>query len=429
MPSSSGFASFWASRDVAALGNAILLVGLLAWGYHAEESATVVSILVVATLLPPFLLKPLADRLVFGRRAYPVALVAQLAIIAALFPLLGATTPADLWLVLVMVFVAAIPSAFLKATRRAMLPALAGEGLAAAEKALSNTRLVSMVAGPAVGTLLYSSASQGTTGFSTCVMGAIVALTLSTALLLLARPPQPAPAVAETRSLGSALAGLQKGLRHVWRHPALRTVATVQLTAALLTGGLAILQVALMIWGVHTSAENVGTVLAAQGAGMAVAAFGRGFLKKHFLASTRVATGLGLIASGGFGFAIAQSLNGAVACGLAIGLGLGMLGPALTSLVGSLSAEEWARPVSEGLAFAVGAAVILSATFLGRLTDTLGPRYAIVLLAVLLAVLALYSFGAVPDPEAADPEKEAAHLTPDMLYDVGSGIPTGTTLG
>lgn len=430
MPSPGRFAFYWASRDVAALGNGIFIVGILAWSYHLEESATLVSVVLLALILPPFLLSPLADHLVSRRIAYPVAIASQLAAILALLPLLGAGSNPDLRLVLVMSFTLALLTAFIKASRRVLLPAFIGEKVVTAQKALVTTRLVTMIAGPAAGTIIYSSSNYGSTGFSSCVTGAMVAISLSTALLLFARPVGATWPSFDSRSLVKQLAELQKGLVYCWQRPELRSVATIQLLAALLIGGLVVVQVALMVWGAFTSADSLGFVLAAQGVGIALVALGNRYLLGQLLPYSRVATGFGLIAVGCFGFAITGSLKGSVASGLVVGLGLGLSGLALTSLISKLATEEVARPVWRGLDLAISAAVILSAAFFGRITDLFGPRYTIIVVAILLAVLALYAFGAVPDPDTRKGDSDITHPVADTLYhDVGSGVPTGTPLG
>ena len=424
MPSSRAFYFYWASKDIAGLGNGILFVAIVTLGYQVEESATIASILVVAMLLPPFILTPLADRFVYGRRAYPTALIASLAFIAALLPLTAVATTAQLRLVLTATFAAAIPAAFLKSARKAMLPALVDDGLdkyqkstgdtpespglpqgrtttclAAAEEALNTTRLITLIAGPAAGSYLYGAANFGAAGFSTCAIAAIIALSVSALLLIFSRPSPAAWHPFKPQPLAVKLAELQKGLVYTWQLPALRTVATIQLAAALLVGGVVVVQVALMVWAVFTTAENLGLVLAAQGLGLAIATLGNRFIRNCALDDTRIAIGLGLIAAGGFSFAVSTSLNGAIASGLAIGLGFGISDLTISSIIRKFPPEEMAEPVWKGLDFARNGAMILSATCLGRMADLIGPRYSIVLISILLAVLALFSFGTMPNQD------------------------------
>ena len=236
MPLSRAFYFYWASKDVAGLGNSILFVALVTLGYQVEESTTIASIIVVAMLLPPFLLTPLVDRFVYGRRAYPTTLIASLAVIAALLPLTTVATTAQLKLVLAATFAAAIPAAFLKSARKAMLPTIIGNELAAAEKALDTTRIITLIVGPAAGAYLFGSANFGAAGFSTCAIAAIIALSVSTVLLIFSRPSPVDWPPFQPQPLAVKLAELQKGLVYTWQLPALRTVATIHLGAALLVG-------------------------------------------------------------------------------------------------------------------------------------------------------------------------------------------------
>ncbi|MGI5835670.1 MAG: MFS transporter [Chloroflexota bacterium] len=429
MTLSSRFICYWASRDIATLGSCIFAIGLLAWGYHLEESATLVSIIVMALILPPFLLSPLADRLVSGKQAYPIALVAQCSTTLLLLPLLRVKAASDLRLVLVIGLALGISAAFIKASRKTMLPALAGEKATVPDTGLITTRSATMIVGPAAGTVIYNSSYSGSTGFSACVVATIITLAISTALLIFARPTAPNPTSIEKGSFAKQLAEIQKGLIYIWRWPALRTAAAIRLLAALAIGGLVVVQVALMVWGAFTSADNLGYVLAAQGLGIAIATLGNSFLRNQLAIHSRIAIGFGLTAAGGFGFAITSSLNGSILSGVAIGLGLGLAGLALTSLIGLLTKDEMAKPVRMGLDLAGSAAVLLSVTSIGRITDTVGPRFSIVLIAILLAVLALCAFGAAPDLGLEEGDKESTRSAADSLYDIECGVPAGTLLG
>ena len=431
MSSPRALACLWASTGIAALGKGILAVGLLAWTYQARESATTVSMLVVAWLLPSLLLGPLAARLITGRTAWPAAIAAQLVTAAALVPLLRVSADADLSLVLAATFASAVPIAFLEESRSLLLPAAAGqEHLPSAGRALSNTRLIALTVGPAAGTIVYGATGYTVPGLSGCAAAALAALLLSTVLILFARPSEAIASEMRSRPTGVSLAGLQKGLLHVWHTSALRTAAAVWLATALLTGGMVVTQVALMVWGIFTSPEDVGLVLAAEGLGMAMATVGRRFLRGQLSPDSRVAVGLGLVAGGGFGLAIVGSLREAIPCAVAIGLGLAMLVPALADLVSSSAAPELRCPAIAGLKMAMSAAVILSAIVSGPLADLLKPRFAMVLPCILLAILALYAFGApsAPDMEEMEKDKEVADSERTAVYDVLRGVPGGHPL-
>lgn len=405
------FASLWAAGDLCVLGDWILLVALLAWSYQTRESAAVVSLLVVGQLLPPFLLKPLAGLAANGRRSQPIAIAAHLLRGAALLPLLTVKSGDDLPLVLVVALLAAIPSAFLRASHESLLRSLVGlDHQPAAERALSNTRLLTLVIGPAAGTALF-----GIAGLHSATTASLATLLLSAMLLLLARPaPSAAASTQEPATERVGLRDLQRGLIYGLRYPPLRTLATLRLVVALVTGGLVVVQVAFMIWGIFVSAENVGLVLAAQGLGIVAGSAAHPFAARRFPASTLVAAALGLVASGIFGFALSDSMTGGVPTSVVAGFGFGVLTPCLVSLVAKHSPEQLQRSVSTGLEVAAEAAILLSTIALGPLADLMSPRFTLVLASVILSVLALYAFGSVP--EGRSPEQQDAHL--------GSGAPS-----
>ena len=394
------FGALWAARSLAALGDCILLIGLLAWSYRVQESATVVGILVTAQLLPPFLLKSAAMRLVGGARIMPAALVSQLLQGIALLPLLTVKSDDALPLVLVVALLAAIPSPFLQASQQAQLRALMrGDRLAAAEQAFANTRLITLIVGPAAGTAFYLVSGLGGTA-----VAALVAFLVSLGLLVVAGPP-PASENSAAPSPSASPAALQRGLIYTLRYPPLRTVAVLRLLTALVVGGLLVAQVAFTVWGIFMGSEYVGLILAGQGLGMAGGSVARRPIDSRFPPGARVATSLGLVASAGFAFTLSSSITFAVPFAAAMGFGFGLLIHSLDSLAAIHSPERLRSSVSAGLGMATEAAVLLSAIAMGPLTDLLTPRLAITLASVILSVLALYAFGAVADraPSEARP--------------------------
>lgn len=391
-PSPRAFAGLWVAKDVAALGDGILLVALLGWSYRLLESATVVSILMVGMLLPPFLLKPLAGRMVHRGGAQAAGVVAQLLRATALIPLLDVGTSGNLPLVMVVAFVAAIPSAFVRASQDSLLRALVkGDHLPAAQKAFSNTRLLVLAVGPALGTALY-----GVSGLYGTTLAVLATLALSTLALLLARPPAGEHS-AEAPAIGPA--ALQQGLLCALRHPHLQAVAVVQLGTALFTGGLMVALVAFTVWGIFVTPDSVGLILAAQGLGAVVASVLWNRIGHRLAPSSSIATALGIVAASSFAFALTSSMDGAIPFSVAMGFGLGLLAAGVDSLVATHSTPRQRPTLLAGLDMATASAILLSAIALGPISDLMTPRLTIALAAVLLSVLGLYAFGAISDPD------------------------------
>lgn len=386
------FGGLWVARDVAALGDSILLVALLCWSYQLQESATTASILVVAMLLPPFLLRPLAPKLVSRGSARVVGAAGQLLRAAALTPLLGVGVGVNQQLVLSVAFVAAIPSALVQAAHETSLRALVKtEHLPAAQKALSRTRLLALAAGPAAGTALY-----GASGLDGATLAVLAALAVSAVGLAVARPP-----VATDSSGDQAIgpADLQRGLLLALRHPSLRTVAVVQMWTALSTGGLAVVMVAFTVWGVYATSENVGLLLAAMGLGAVAASLVWDRFGHLFLPSHSIATAIGIAATSGFALSLTSSMNEAAPFCVATGFGLRLLGAGVDALLAAHSTPEQRPALLAGLDMATSTACILSAVAMGPLCDLMTPRLTLVLACILLSVLGLYAFASVANPD------------------------------
>lgn len=387
-------ASLWIAGDIAALGNWIILVALLAWSYKAKESATTVSILVVLHMLPTFLLGPLAGLVVNRRTARVFAVAAPLLRAVALLPLLVLLFSDDLSLVLTTVFVASIPSAFLRASHSALLRGMVHpDHVASTERVLSATRLLVLVIGPAAGTVIYQSGE-----LRSCAIAAVAALVISALVSILAKPsPDFAPSAEPRQSMADSLAGLLRTLRD----PSLEAAVIVRLGLALVTGGLVVAHVAFMIWGIFVSPENIGWMLGAEGLGIAIGMGAGMAVRGSFRYSALIATGLMLIAMGEFGFAIANKIQAAAALMVVAGIGKGVLLPTLASLLPASAGDGSGRPLFFGLGAAAEAMVILSAIAIGPMCDSITPRYTIVLASILLVLLSLYAFASVVDREPA----------------------------
>lgn len=394
-------AALWAARDISSVANWAILVSLLAWTYQGEEKAALLSILLLGQMLPPFLLGPLAPLAVSDRNARAVAVAAPIVRAAALFPLLGVGSEADLPVVLTAVLLAAVPVAFGRSAQERLLRATVPPGrLGAAERAFSVTSFLALTVGAATGSAVY-----GMAGLQGSTVVALAGLVASAALLLLARPSTATPVEARP-TIRASLAGLQRGLIFCLSDPSLQAVAGIRLSMALVAGGLVVAQVAFMVWGLTRTPDNIGIILAAQGLGTLVGTAAYGLGRDRFPSSTLVSTGVGLAASAQFGFAISGSLNAATLFAFAMGLGAGTSTVALTSLVAMRAPEEMRHPSSRGLDLAAEAATLLSVIATGPLADSITPRFTILISGIVLAVASLYAFGAVADQEA--PASESA---------------------
>jgi len=411
-----GLLSLWMARDVYALGNWVVLVALLTWTYRTRESAAVVSMLMLGQLLPPFLLGPVAGYWVNVRNARAVGIGAQVLRAAALVPLLRVADNNDLKLVLVVFALASVPSAFVRASHLVLLRgAIDSSNTAFLKRDLFATGILTMVLGPYAGTIVFS-----IDGLHGCTVIVLIATLLSALLLALSHSSSVAvPPALPRRSLARTLADLSTGLAIALQRPSARPVVIIRLVVALVAGGLVVAEVAFMVWGLFTGVENVGIVLASEGMGMGVGAIIYIFVRRRFPASILIATALVIVAFGEFGFAISAALKAAACLGGVVGLGKGMLSLSLVPFVADLSADDSSAPsTSDGLDFAAEAAALVSIVAIGPLTDSITPRFTIVLASIVTMVLALYAFGSVPDREAP---AEVARTAGNEIF---SSLPT-----
>lgn len=400
------FARLWLARDIAALGNWILFVALLIYAFSHSESGTVVSIVLAAQLLPTFLLRPLVQRATRASDAPAAGAVISVIRAAVLLPLLQLQPDGPLQPIVQTAFLASLPVAFIQASHSALLRSVVSPAqMPEAAKALSSTSLVTMTVGPALGGAIY-----GIAGVQSAAIAAMAAILISAGLLITVRPTGPESPAEPDLTDFTTFSALALPLTRAFRGPGLQAVAAVELASALLAGGLVAGMTMYTANGLFVAVENISVLLASQGAGAAVGALGYARFGKQYAAGTVVATGLALLAGGEIGFAISVSLPAGAALAAATGMGLSLLALGVKSLVPTLLGNGLKAPRGGGFQIAVEAAALLSVILAGPLTDTISPRFALLLSGILISVLALYAFGAIPEaaPTAAEAGNPAA---------------------
>jgi hypothetical protein len=418
IPPRRGLASLWVARDLTFLGNWVAFIALLAWTYRATESAGTAALLVVAWMLLPILLRPIAAVLVDAGNAWAVGSVAQLLRAAALLPLLTVSLDADLRTVLIVAFLASAPAAFVRASHIALLPTVAGSArLERMGSALFTTRLLAMVAGATASVFIFR--MDELRGMAIAVAAAFILSAVLTAMAISGRPGKPAT---PRRSLVASITASQRELLRALQHPMLQPVVVVHLLLMLLIGGTVVARTAFVTWGLFMPNENLGFLLAAQGAGLVVAFAGYRYGRRRYPSGTLVAAGVLVAALAEFGFILTRDVPPAAAFNFVIGLGIGFallgLGSGLREARGE-SHEEADHAMTTGLAMATGVAVLVSAVVIGAVVDAITARFTIALLSGMLMILAVYAFGALPVLKASgrEPvqavEKPLSTLLPD----------------
>jgi hypothetical protein len=400
------------ARNVAALGDWVAIVGFLIYGLTQSESAAILSVLIAAQLLPTFLLGPLARRVIarFDDAGFGVG--AQLLRAVLFLPLVLIQTTDGILPVLGIALISSVPVAFTKASRSVLLSSVIRPDRASiVEPRLAFTSLVTMVAGPILGSVAYGVADLRGTGVAVSA-----ALLISSGFLLFVRPAARTAGAKSGFSDFAEFSALPLGIAHSFGNPRFQAVATVQMTTALLAGGLAIAEATYAINGLYVPIENIAVLLATQGAGGIIGAILYRWLASRHTERSVIAAGLTIVASGELGFAISKSLTAGATLTAAVGAGLSLVALGLAHVSPKLLAGQGGTGLrGPGMGIAVEAAALLSVIVVGPMCDTIGARFTIVTGAILMVVLALYSFGAIPEPAPmpAGPEGPPA-LTPEL---------------
>lgn len=395
----------WFARDLAALGNAIFLVGLLAFVYAMDEKATSVSLLLAAQLIPLFIGIPLARAVANGRFAQVVGVASLLARAAALWPLLSVSSSSDWPAVITSAGTAAFFLAFSRVSFDLLRGRVRDAGLSSlAETAFSTTTLLAMAVGAVGGVYLYWAGGLFATTMT--AMGAMVVAAAYLAIGRLGRPTAREPGV----GLKAAFSRLGRGIAALLADPRLGTVGAIYLVAQLLTGGVVAVLVNHVTWGLFVTADNLGLILGALLAGVLLGVVWHRLAGDRPAPSTVVTTALALVSGGIFAFSISSTLQAGLASSAAVGAGLGLLEASTGGLVAALIPDKARRSHARAALATAGSLLALASMIvLGPIADAITSRVTLLAVTILLATLSLYAFGATPDPErpATGPDEAA----------------------
>jgi hypothetical protein len=398
-----GLALLWMARDLSSMGSWVAFVALLAWAYRATESGKTAALLVIAWMILPVLLRPIAAALVRAENGWAVGSIGLLLRAAALFPLLTVRLSDDLQTVLVVALLASAPAVFVRASHAALLPTVVEpDRLIGARRALLTTKLLAMVVGATASVYLFRMDELRSVGIA--VAAAFIA---SAVLSAVARPGKSLEPAAPRPSPAAFLLASQRALFAALRHPTLQPIAVVSLLFALLIGGEVVAKTAFVTWGLFMPNENLGFLLAAQGAGLVAALVVSRRVRRD--ASAMVAAGVLLAALAEFAFTLTNDVPLAATFNLFVGLGIGLALLGLGSMLRAASRQaggEAGHALSSGLAAAMGVAVLVSAIGMGAIVDTVTARMAIALLSGALMILSVYSFGTLPLLKEAEKESD-----------------------
>ncbi|GHJ46799.1 hypothetical protein Cs7R123_41410 [Catellatospora sp. TT07R-123] len=247
------FRLLWFGSAVSQLGTYLVVIAVPAHLYAVTGSALAPGFALAVEGLPAVVLGPwaglLADR--YSRRTL---LVVGNAVAAAGVVLMSAGTA---W-VYAGLLVESLAAVLMAPAARALVPAVAGERLVEANSVNAFTLGVVRLAGPPLGTLLYSQTGLGT------VVAVDAATYLFGALAVLAMTRRPAAAPPEGEPVGSALAA---GLRYVAASPVLRGLLATSWAFWMLNAALSALLVPYLAQLLHRPGQDLGWLISGLGAG------------------------------------------------------------------------------------------------------------------------------------------------------------------
>jgi DHA3 family macrolide efflux protein-like MFS transporter len=216
----------WTGQAFSLLGSSLVRFALIWWLTESTGSATVLTLATMVTTVPRVFLSPVTGTLVdrWNRRLVIMVADAMIALATVVLVVLFALDVVQVWLVLLLMFVRAIGSAFhgpaMMASTTLMVPEKHYSRIAGLNNALGGT--MNIVAPPLGALLLDIMPMQG-----------ILVIDVGTALLAIAPLffiliPQPERSQApSTASRPSVLDDLREGLRFIWGWPGLMMLVGV----------------------------------------------------------------------------------------------------------------------------------------------------------------------------------------------------------
>jgi predicted MFS family arabinose efflux permease len=279
------FRLLWTGQLLSNLGSWLLFVAVPYRVYQLTGSPVATGLTFVAAL-PGTVLSPVAGVLVDRWDRRRTMLAADLGRAVAILPLLLLHRPGQLWIVYTALVAESLLGQLFDPAAQALVPALVGRGreLTSANALLSVITAVSRLAGASLGGILF--VAWGLEALVWLDAGTYMASALS--LLLLKWRPDPAGGSSRGgRTPGAAAIELVVGLRYVLASRPLRRLLLVTTAFVTANGAFTALLVPDVRLRLHATADALGLILAATGAGFLVGApLGRALLPRAGMATT-----------------------------------------------------------------------------------------------------------------------------------------------
>lgn len=283
------FGLLWTGQLLSAGGDWLLQVAVPVYVFRLTGSASYTGLTVVAEILPPLALGPVAgvfaDR--WSRRRTMIG--SDLLCAAAVSLLLLAHRPSQLWLILLAILAENCACSFFGPACQAVVPALVGR-----DRELATANAWSAAAGGAVrltcaplGGALYALAGfrlPVAVDASTYLLSALLVSLIAARTGPEARAGHESPAPPGRVALRELVTDLRDGAAALRRDPVLTVLLTVSALFLLGNGACTALLVPYVVDNLHVRAASIGELFAALGAGYLLSAY----LGRRACASTRL---------------------------------------------------------------------------------------------------------------------------------------------
>lgn len=362
----------------------LILIALVA--ARAPGSSLALAKIMACTILPAFLVSPLAGALVDRWDRRGTMLVCDLARAAAvlLLPVAahGAGMPALYALVGVLFGIAC----FFLPARQALLPALApAEALVAANSLMTTSGMIAATMSVLVGGILVEQVGIG----AGCLAAA--ASYLGSAGCILAIRARPAAAAPRPRVAWTGLVReIGEGLRYAFGQPHAQFVLGTLSLVVGAAGAVVIIATVLVQQALGSVTQDLGVFSVTLGLGLFLGAVAYGRIG-HRWSKSRVAVA-GLVGSGAslgvlaVGVGAWHSWAAGWAATTALGVCVAPIGIAVNAMIHELVADRLQGRVFSAMGIVMNAALLLGLGAAGITADRLSPRVALQLVSLLLVV-------------------------------------------
>jgi MFS family permease len=377
--------SLWSHRDIRLVlparalsyaGDSIALIALMLRVEH-QAGPGMMTMLLLAFAVPTVLMTPFAGRIVDGYDSRKVLVCASLLQAAAG---VGIAFSEGLAATFALVAVLQVGQAVAGPAWGALIPRIVGEGLVGRATGASQALIgVATMAGSAAGGLLVG--WSGDRGALLVDAATFLALAVVACLVRTRR----SPARGAVREPGALMAGL----RSIFDDSLLRILVPALWLFVLVGEGVNVVEVYLVTRELGLSAGGYGAIGAATGAGAIAGAWYSGRLKDDGRRSGAVLVGMAGIGVACVVMGLARNVPMLAVGAVVIGIGMGLLNSAVSTLLVTRSAERVRGRVIAALSGTIRSFSLIALLLGGAIGTLLGPRGTFVSFGVLATLAAV----------------------------------------